>query len=129
MRLVNHHKAHAAGLRKAVGMDGKELRRGEQHVGIALGKGGKGLVALAERRLARQHADRHAQLSKGLAQMEGLVRDQGAQRVHKDAGLSLKQGLACGVHMEDKRLAAARRHDRKGRPAARKGVKRLALSR
>ena len=122
VRLVDHDEAHAARRGELARVDGEELRRGEDDVDRARAKPRERLGAALGGRLAREHAGREAEGGQLAGDVEALVGHEGAERKHEDAGLTGKQGLARGVHVEDERLAAARRHDAQGVLARRKGV-------
>ena len=109
--LVNNHKAHAARARQARGVDGEELRCGEDDVEAAFGEVAVGLGALLLFCLAREDTHLQAKVPVGLGQVEGLVCHEGAQGIDEDARLALQQGRAGGVEVEDQALAAARGHD------------------
>ena len=76
-----------------------------------------------------QDLDGDARAPEALAEVEGLVGHERAQRVHKDARPAARDGLAGGVQVEDERLAAARRHDRQARAPGGEHLERAGLRR
>ena len=119
VRLVHHDEAHAARGRELVSVPRKELGRGQHDVVGAVGQAREALAALVGRALARQRDHADAERVQRLAQVERLISDQRAQRVHEQAGLVVRQRARGGVHLEGQRFAAPRGHDaQRGAPGA-----------
>ena len=129
VRLVHHDEAHAARGRELVSVPRKELGRGQHDVVGAVGQAREALAALVGRALARQRDHADAERVQRFAQVERLVGDQRAQRVHEQAGRALAQGALGSMHLEQERLAASRGHDGQHRAARVQAVEHGALRR
>ena len=92
-------------------MNGQELGRREHDAGAARSQAGKHVIARRLHGLAGQHAYANAERGHRRREVIGLVGNERAQRIDKDARTPAKNRLARGMHMEDKRLAAPRSHD------------------
>lgn len=111
MGLVHDDEADAPGLGEAIGMDGKELRRGEHAVDAPLRQACVDVLAHFLGTLARKHGYDEAELREDLLQMKCLICHEGAQGVDEDARLALEKRRAGCMQVEDEGLAAPRRHD------------------
>ena len=111
MRLIDNDKTDAPRTRKAVAVNGQELGRREHDAGAARSQAGKHVIARRLHGLAGQHADANAERGHRRREMIGLVGNERAQRIDKDARTPAKNRLARGMHMEDERLAAPCSHN------------------
>ena len=108
-------------------MNGQELGRREHDAGAARSQAGKHVIARGLHGLASQHADANAERGHRRREVVGLVGHKRAQRIDKDARTPAKDRLACGMHMEDERLAAPRSHNGKNTLVIGQGIERLDL--
>ena len=127
VRLIDNDKSDATRTRKAVAVNGQELGRREHDAGAARSQAGKHVIARGLHGLAGQHADANAERGHRRREVIGLVGHERAQRIDKDARTPAKNRLACGMHMEDERLAAPRPHDGKNALVIGQGIERLDL--
>jgi len=127
MRLIDNDKTDAARTRKAVAVNGQELGRREHDAGAARSQAGKHVIARRLHGLAGQHAYANAERGHRRREVIGLVGNERAQRIDKDARTPAKDRLARGMHMEDKRLAAPRSHNGQNTLVIGQGIERLDL--
>ena len=73
MGLVDDHEADASRDGKAIDVNGKKLRRRQEHARLSAREGRERLLAPLARRLAREHANVKSQLPQDDPQMKGLV--------------------------------------------------------
>ena len=115
MRLIDNDKTDA------------ELGRREHDAGAARSQAGKHVIARRLHGLAGQHAHANAERGHRRREVIGLVGNERAQRIDKDARTPAKDRLARGMHMEDKRLAAPRSHNGQDALVIGQGIERLDL--
>ena len=125
--LIDNDKADTSRTRKAIAMDGKELRRRENDAGATRSQAGKHVIARGFHGLAGQHAYANAERGHRRREVIGLVGNERAQRIDKDTRTPAKNRLARGMHMEDKRLAAPRSHNGQNTLVIGQGIERLDL--
>ena len=127
VRLIDNDKADAARTREAVTVDRQELGRREHDAGTARSQAGEHVIARRLHGLAGQHADANAERGHRRREVIGLVGNERAQRIDKDARTPAKNRLARGMHMEDERLAASRSHNGQNTLVIGQGIERLDL--
>ena len=127
MCLIDNDKTDAPRTRKAVAVNGQELRRREHDAGAARSQAGKHVIARRLHGLAGQHANANAERSHRRREVIGLVGNERAQRIDKDARTPAKDRLARSMHVEDKRLAAPRSHNGQNTLVIGQGIERLDL--
>ena len=128
MRLIDNDKPDAARTCEALAVNGQKFGRREHNTDAARSKTGKHVVADRLDGLARQHANANAERGHRRREVVGLVGNERAQRIDKNARTPAKDRLARRMDMEDERLAAARSHNGKNTLMIGQGVERLDLS-
>ncbi len=127
MRLVHHHEPNASATGEFAHVAAQEFRRGEHDVRRALIQAREHVAAFLRRAFAREHLGGDAERLQGFPDVEGLVGNQRAQRIHEQAGLVRPQRPARRMHLKRQRLAAPRRHDGQNGAALRQAIEHRAL--